>query len=429
MKQMLMLSVLSVLAAVGALAEPFWALLLYYFLAVLRPQFLWDWALPADVRWSLAAAGMVFLGTLLNLPRVMSRARPNVLLILTAVFGGLLLVSCLAASNPGLAMSWGADFGKIILMAVLAGLLIHRPLQLTALAAAILIATAYIAFEVNHLYLTRGGRLDIFHTGFGGLDNNGAGLMLAMGLPFAYVFATGYDGPYRLAVRAAAMLTPAVIAHAIMLTYSRGAMLAALLGAAWLAVCHRPRHHAAAGLLAAGVVIAVLAGPEIRERFASTATFHQDDSAQARLTTWKIGWDLAWQRPLTGHGIRNSRLLMQSYDAELDGRTIHSLYFQMAADSGIPAVAVFCTILALAWWRCGQTAAANPAMAPLGRACQAALLVYAVGGVFLSVEVFELAWLIIAMAGVMPVLAREDADAIEEADTLDVTWEGKVQPA
>ncbi len=415
MKQTLLLSVLSVLAAVGALSEPFWAVLLYYFLAVLRPQFLWEWALPEGVRWSLAAAGVVFVAVVVNLPAVVARARPNVMVVLTLALGALLLTSCLAAADPNLALSWGADFGKILLMAIVAGLLIHSASQVQWLAAAVLVGVGYIAYEVNFLYLLRGYRLDIFHSGFGGLDNNGAGLMLVMGLPFAYAFFMRDEGRWPLLVRAATAAIGLLMIHAVMLTYSRGAMLAGLVGASWLLLRHRPRHHAVAAGIAVLVVLAVLAGPQVRDRFVSTASFHQDDSAQARLMTWRVGWDLAWDRPLTGHGIRNSRLLMQSYDAQLDGRTIHSMYLQMAADSGIPAVAVFCLILALALWRCEQVAATGGKLAAIARACQASLLIYAIGGVFLSVEVFELAWLLIIMAGVMPSLADE-ADGASEAE-------------
>ncbi len=45
-------------------------------------------------------------------------------------------------------------------------------------------ALAYIAYEVNIKYLTE-GRLDIWLNGYGGVDNNLAGLMLAVGVPLS----------------------------------------------------------------------------------------------------------------------------------------------------------------------------------------------------------------------------------------------------
>jgi hypothetical protein len=46
---------------------PAWGLIVYYIYAVLRPQFLWEWALPA-VPWSFIVACTV-LGAVLLSPR------------------------------------------------------------------------------------------------------------------------------------------------------------------------------------------------------------------------------------------------------------------------------------------------------------------------------------------------------------------------
>ena len=54
--------------------------------------------------------------------------------------------------------------------------------QLYCLVILAALALGYIAYEVNVLYLTT-GNIGIAKNGYGGLDNNGAGLMLAMGVP------------------------------------------------------------------------------------------------------------------------------------------------------------------------------------------------------------------------------------------------------
>src|SRR5713226_1716889 len=61
MKQLLFLILLTLIGTIGAFSiSPFWGVAVYYFLAVLRPQFIWDWALiPYDadkVRWSFYVA-------------------------------------------------------------------------------------------------------------------------------------------------------------------------------------------------------------------------------------------------------------------------------------------------------------------------------------------------------------------------------------
>ena len=428
MKQFLLLSTLTVLAGVGALTEPFWGVLLYYFLAVLRPQHLWEWAMPVQWRWSLAAALIVLICGAVNLHLVLRRARLSVLLVMMIVFGGLLMMSCLTARDPAIAADWGIDFGKVLLIAVVSSLLIHRTGQVQMLAASVLLSLGYIAYEVNYTYLLQGGRLDIFHYGYGGLDNNGAGLLLAMGIPFAYAYAAGPHPRFGRLAQAAATFAVAVLIHAIMLTYSRGAMLAAMVGALWLLIHHRPRAQSLAMAALLIGLVSFMAGPEVRDRFESTTQFHEDDSAQARLASWGAGWKLAWEKPFTGHGLRNSQLVMHTFDDALAGRTIHSLYIQMAADSGIPAVALFIGIIALTLWRLGGAARTCGATEPrddtddlrLGllqrtcRAAQASMLTYAFGGVFLSIEVFELAWLLIVVAAVLPPLLREEAAAAAE---------------
>jgi len=56
MRQTLFLITVTGYCTFRSFAEPFWAVLMYYGLAVLRPQSIWGWALPRSVRWSLFAA-------------------------------------------------------------------------------------------------------------------------------------------------------------------------------------------------------------------------------------------------------------------------------------------------------------------------------------------------------------------------------------
>jgi len=62
MKQFLFLILLTLIGTVGAFAvSPFWGIAVYYLFAVLRPQYVWDWALldydPQNkIRWSFYVA-------------------------------------------------------------------------------------------------------------------------------------------------------------------------------------------------------------------------------------------------------------------------------------------------------------------------------------------------------------------------------------
>ena len=184
MKQLAILMAIFVLGSLGSVYHPIWAITLYYLLAVLRPQYMWKWALPVEWRWSFLAAIIVLVSVLLNLSRIVSRLRVNLIVSLTIGYGFWLTISVLTAYDPGTAQAYGFEVGKVLLMAIITGLVVDRIWHIKALAVTLLIVLGYIAWEINSLYLVQ-GRLDVFHYGYGGLDNNGAGLLLAMGIPFA----------------------------------------------------------------------------------------------------------------------------------------------------------------------------------------------------------------------------------------------------
>ena len=99
-------------------------------------------------------------------------------------------------------------------------------------------------------------------------------------------------------------------------------------------------------LYAIGVcLVLVMAGKEIQERFFSVKKYQEDNSANSRLTSWKIGLRIAAENPVFGVGVRNSPLLTYSYGADIEGRSIHSQYLQTAADSGVPALLLYLGLL------------------------------------------------------------------------------------
>ncbi len=426
------------LGLLGSFTQAFWGVLLYYGLAVLRPQFIWDWSLPSDIRWSLYAACIVILGCALHAPRLLRTARLNVVSLMLVAYAILIFISCLSANDPKQAMPWAIEYGKIFFIAVLASLAIDRLEHLRALGAVVLLCLGYLAWEINWLYVVN-GRLDIYHRGYGGLDNNGAALMLAMGLPLAC--AAAFAAP-RLWQRAAGGFIGLLLVHAVLMTYSRGAMLASLVGVGWTVVRGRSWKQAAMVVLVLGAALPVLAGSEIRDRFLSSLAYTQDASAHSRFESWGAAWTMAWEHPLLGQGVRNSNLLSQNYGADVQGRTIHNQYLQIAADSGVPAALLYVAMLgvALVWlsrargmcrdWLAQPTPASDldgagqpsrpliEQISALTLACESSLVIFASGGMLLSLEVVELPWLLLIMAGTAPGLVERAIAATDEEPAI-----------
>ena len=232
--------------------------------------------------------------------------------------------------------------------------------------------------------------------------------------------------------------------HGTLMSYSRGAMLSVVAGILWILINHRPRYQAAMMLLLVVLIVPALAGQEIRERFFSTSDFDADQSAQSRFDSWSAGWAIAMENPITGQGIRNSAYFIQNYGADRVGRTIHSQYIQIAADSGVLAMLTYIAIQITAFWSlrrtrlyCKEYVKERKARAPdaemdhlteqtiqLTRGCEAALLIFSFGAIFLSVEVVELPWLLLVLASVMPHISQQHiarlrgAHAHESEDAL-----------
>jgi len=430
MKHFLIMLAVTLLGSAAAIAVPFWGVMLYYGFATLRPQYLWEWSLSQapQLRWSLTAGLVAVVATLINLPTVLRTFRGNKVLALLLVYAVLMLLSMLTAFDPKTAMYWAQEYGKVFLMAIVATLVIQRFWQVRTMGVMVALCLGYIAYEVNFLYFAEGGRLDIFHEGYGGLDNNGAGALLVLGLPFAYFLATSPVGSWSTGRRIFGGVLGLCIHHAVMMTYSRGAMLTAAFGLAWLLLHHRPRLQAAAlSVLVAGAVL-LMAGNEIRDRFASTADYQTDASALSRFDSWEAAWEMALTNPLTGKGIRNSNAFSQNYGADLAGRTIHNQYLQIAADSGIPAAAVYVTMIGVgvvglgrARRRCRkaeETFETGPVpkgphdreqliarARDAGSLClslQTGVLMFSFSAMFLSVELVEVPWLLIVLSGILP---------------------------
>lgn len=420
MKQLLFMVLAMGVGTVGTVVvTPFCGVAIYYLFAVLRPQFLWEWTLPYGVQWSLWVALVTILmaiGELTGFSRSMTVPR----LRWSAVHWALLayvvwvIVSYLGALNRDVSYPWFIEYIKLFVMFYAASVLVRTTQQLWTLYLIAALALGYIAYEVNAMYVFQ-NYLSIYHRGYGGLDNNGAGLMLAMGVPLCLFAAEALPRPWHWAVLA---LIP-VFVHAVLMTYSRGAMLA--LAVAVPVFLIRSQRRGLIGLCLAAVLcmLPLLAGASIRARFFSLQTYEDDASAQSRFASWQAGWEMAKENPIFGAGVRNANLLSLSYGADASGRTIHSQYLQIAADMGLVGLATYLGFIgsaAFVVWRSRRqlgrpVTAEQRRLAAMLSGVEGAMFVFCVGASFLSLEVFELPYFLILIAALAGVRSRELIDA------------------
>jgi probable O-glycosylation ligase (exosortase A-associated) len=417
MKQLILMILLTAFGALGAFFNgPFWGLAIYYLFAVLRPQFLWKWTLPTNTQWSFYVAVPTILATVLHgfgfyydpdEPTSAKRfVAGHVALLAFAVW---LLVSYLLAYNPSKSTVIVTEYSKIFTMMAISAFIVRQLWQIRVLLFLAVLSLIYIAYEVNFLYLVN-NYLGIYLNGYGGLDNNGAGLMLAMAVPACVFIWESHRQIWRWFFAA---MVP-VLVHAVLMTYSRGAMVAILVTSPLIFLRSRHKRTMTIGFAALAFIIPMLAGPEIRERFFSVERYEEDHSAQSRFLSWNAGFEIAKAYPVFGIGPRNSPLVIRQYGGDIPGRVIHSQYLQVAADMGFVGLALYLSILGCTWFSLrsvrkmtkGDLSEEGQRIYGLTCALECSIGVFCVGAIFLSLEVFELPYLLIMLSMQLPLALR-----------------------
>ena len=400
----------------GLTLGPFIPLIAYYFFAVMRPQYIWKYELPADIQWSFVVAVVAMAATVIARCGLMyyptygptaGARRPgwNRVHWLLLAFALWVCLSYQAALSQTRAWPFFIEYVKMFVMFLVAALVVQRVNQLWTILIVLALADIYIAWEINFFYFST-GYMYLQNNGFGGLDNNGAGLMLAMGIPLCYFLWEGTAGRVRWLFLAAMP----VIAHAVMLSFSRGAMLSILLAAPWLFFFSSQKKKVALAYVLGGAFVLATAGPELQARFFSISSHEIDESANSRKQTWMIAVRMANEHPILGLGVRCSTLKTREYGADMEGRAIHSQYLQTAADCGWVGMALFVALLVMAVWQMTvffRRTRHWPRYPEVMRARAIAgavvcsLMVYAVGGVFLSLDNFELPYVLFLVSAQM----------------------------
>lgn len=399
MKQLLLIMIPSFLVGtIGALnTHPYLGVLIYYLYAVLRPQFIWQWTLP-DFAWSFYVATATIIATIAWKMGMLTYEGEDLEIKTNAChyamygFAIWIVLSYVFAIDREFAYQFFVEYIKIFIMFIIARYVVSGIWQLWNIYLSLTIVVCYISYEINEIYLSL-GYLYIYRRGYGGLDNNGAALMLAMGVPMClYV----WDG-IKHWVRWLFVLIIPVIIHAVLTSYSRGAMLSLLLSTPIFLVRCRRRIQLIFMLAFIFSTIPFLAGNEIRERFFSIQDNEVDESANSRRQSWAIAWQMVKEKPIFGFGVRNSNLFTYAYGADIEGRTIHSQWLQIAADSGFPAIGLYICTIVLMLFYCQKVRRAvrhrddwqARQATTIANGCEGAIMVFCIGASFLSLENFE----------------------------------------
>jgi probable O-glycosylation ligase (exosortase A-associated) len=243
-------------------------------------------------------------------------------------------------------------------------------------------------------------------------DNNDFGLAMNMALPMFVAFARTEESRFlRWGFWAA---VPMGIV-AIILTYSRGAMLGLVTVLFAMMMKSRRRFLGLSGTGIAIAIIWVIAPAKWIERMLTLKNVSADQSALARFHSWTFAYRFFLDHPILGGGFQTfTAPLYGQYNLLADRvQGPHSIYFQVLAEHGAPGLILFLGLIACCLWSCSRLKRAflrqpgSESLAVYADMIQLGLITFMVSGAFLGRAYFDLLYQLVATVIVLKMLARE----------------------
>lgn len=407
--------VLTLFGVFSSIVSPFYGFLVYVSLALIRPESMWIGsvsgrfslivALAMIVSWALRGFGNWNLG----------KAR-----LITYLFVGFWMWSAfLATMAPSQPDAWYfvEQIGKILLPFLVGITTAKTERDLKLLAWTIVLCQGAVALEMNLSYFRGYNRL--YFGEFGGLDNNGNGVAFVAALGVMFFLFLNTESWIGKGVSGFFM---ALTLHAILFSFSRGAMLSTVIGVtiSFFLIKKKPAHYAmfGAGLLAA----IVLAGPEVQARFLKTFAQKRggyEESAQIRLDMWGDCWTVIKREPILGVGPDHWPLVARGEFGWTNVAEAHSTWIQTAVELGFPGAMLLIGFYGVTVWRCWVLLRTIPPNAPpwFGDACRitiAAICGFGVAAQFITLEAVEIPYYIVLLgAATLSVYAQQPTEEWE----------------
>jgi len=394
-----------------ALYSRFYALLLYLWWALFRPEFFIWWDITG-LRISL------ILGIILLVPCLFSRVFPNVSHPLTAGSVAFLAVSFLStfvALNQDVAWQWFDAFTRLVIVCLLTVTLVNTRERFLATLAVVAGSFGFHTAKAG-LGSLLGGGVQYFE-GVGGMfnDNNLWALGAAMIIPL--LVAVAQNAP-RKWLKLGFFLAAPLSVFTVISLFSRGGILALVAGVLVLAVLQRRRFtYLTVIAVFAGLTLMYAPIPEgwfNRVDTLRTATNEEaeggDRSALGRLHFWQTGVAMAMDRPL-GVGIKNYEIAYDRYDSTggyYGGfRSVHSSHIQVLAEMGFLGALLWVVMFGWSFvliFRIRRRSR-DPRLSPenarftmtMANGLAASMAGFLVGGSFASMALNDITWLTFAL--------------------------------
>ncbi|MBL8737195.1 MAG: putative O-glycosylation ligase, exosortase A system-associated [Planctomycetes bacterium] len=394
------------------LRRPFVGLLVFSWLAYMRPQDL-CWGFARNLRLSLFVALLMILGWFIHEQGRRPFARWDVRTGAMTVLAGLVAISyAFAQRQDAYTNSYFVEYLKIIAIALFTTSQVDSKQRLRVILWTIALSLGFFGVKNGVFGILRGGGQ--ITRGPGGMleDNNDFALAMVMNVPLLWYLGLAEGKKW---VRQATLVALFLTVVVILLTHSRGAFLALCMSMLWIAWRSGKLLRAVLVLGFLAALFPVVAPDAVLERL-STIGDTKESSANARLTAWATALRMIQANPGLGVGMRNfqTRFLDYSLEPGKVGHTYvaHNSYLQIWAESGTPAFLVYLVLLGSVFLACRKVlrmSDGRPDLAWAGfyaRMMETTTVGFMVGAFFLNRGHFDLVYHWLALVSCLAMVAR-----------------------
>jgi|KBSSwiS6_1023812.scaffolds.fasta_scaffold09117_2 probable O-glycosylation ligase (exosortase A-associated) len=410
--------------SVLALQGPFYALLLYLWIAYFRPE-QWVWT---DVFQTIPIS---FVAGAYLVVRSLASSTSFRLDLRTALLLAILLLSAASTFNSeflAYCQPFLWDFAKALIVTYLIAILATDAARLRLVMLTIALSLAFEGAKQGwaQLILHPGGA-NTNELPFLG-DNNGVAVGMLMLVPLLVALARTASSRWERWMHR--FLAIGVLYRALS-TYSRGGFLAAT-ALAFMFLLRSPRRmRAFAGAALAACITLSVMPDQFWDRMKTIDVDEgqeRDYSSAGRLYFWGVALDVAKDYPI-GVGVNGYPKIYDRYDRS-DGafgraRSVHSAWFGIVAELGFIGLLLFAGVVFMAWRSCvrARRLAAHGLVAKelgdFGAGLEMSLVVFAVGGSFVIFQYTEMLWHVVGLTMALHFLTEA---AVAAAPAMVPVW-------
>ncbi|MBX3667635.1 MAG: putative O-glycosylation ligase, exosortase A system-associated [Rhodocyclaceae bacterium] len=403
----------------AALGNAYFGVLAWTWISMMSPHKL-AYGFARDLPWALMIAITTIIGFVASKQR--QPFPKNFLAKLMVVFA---LWTCVTTAfslqQPDVVMPIWEKVMKIQFMLFLTMMVVRGETQIKELIWVIVCSVGFYGVKGGIFTALTGGGQRVWGPPGGFIEgNNELALALSTILPLMVYLATQTPRPW---VRKALWGAIGCIMLAILGSHSRGAFLALLTMALFLGWNSNKRVLTIVGL---SILLALLVAfmPDNWTNRMETIAGHEDNSAQSRLSTWRMLWNLALHNPITGAGFEvgtRDNWAAYSVDEWNFAYAPHSIYFQALGEHGFVGLFIYIGLGVSAWRlskRVEKSVSGDDQFAwvpMLMRMVRVALLAFATGGAFLGLVNYDLPFYLVAVVALTDASVREARLRAEKA--------------